>query len=61
MDKNIINDNLTNVINDLGTSIDSYFKANFDEELALDKVKQNILLINIKDFYLIIILVVDYI
>ena len=43
MDKNIINDYLTNVINDLGTSIDSYFKANFDEELALDKVKQNIL------------------
>lgn len=43
MDKNIINDYLTNVINDLGTSIDSYFKTNFDEELALDKVKQSIL------------------
>lgn len=43
MDKSIINDYLTNVINDLEPSIDSYFETNFDEDLALDKAKQKVL------------------
>lgn len=42
MDKTIINDYLTNIINDLEPSIDSYFETNFDENLALDKAKQKI-------------------
>lgn len=43
MDKSVINDYLTNVINNLEPSIDSYFETNFDEDLALSKAKQKVI------------------